>query len=166
MDGFGWYNNVGSFEVTVTAERADVSSSLFSVDSSISYADWPCLPDRPQCTPARALVRVVRPGVYHVILPAQLEWGAAVPAPKGATVTVKGAVGTVCLNYQSQDRSTCHGPDDAGPPAGSGFLVPDRPAGALVSRTGRGQTRFSVNDRAGAAFKSHAGYFEFEAHIQ
>jgi hypothetical protein len=36
------------------------------------------------------------PGEYHIVLPANLEWGASVPNPSGQMVRVKNARGTVC----------------------------------------------------------------------
>jgi hypothetical protein len=162
MDGHQWNNNVGSFTVTATIERSAVSSNLFSVDSRISYARWVCLPDRSQCTPDRPVVQVTGPGQYHVVLPAQREWGASIPLPIGAAMTVRGAVGTVCLDSQSRSTSSCNGPLGKGAPAGVGYLAPDIAVGALIGMTADGLTYFSVNDRTGDGFKNHQGYFEFD----
>jgi hypothetical protein len=35
MDEYGWYNNIGSFVVTVTLERPGATSNIVSVDSSV-----------------------------------------------------------------------------------------------------------------------------------
>ena len=166
MDGDNWNNNVGSFHVTMTIERTEVSSHLFSVDSQISFAEWPCLPDRSQCTPERPIVKQLGPGQYHVLLPAHLEWGVSIPTPPGAVATVQRATGTVCLDSQSRSTGSCKGPAGDIAPAGAGFLAPDRGAGALIDRTDGGQTRFSVNDRPGISFQTHQGFFEFDVTIR
>jgi hypothetical protein len=166
MDACCWYDNEGSFSVTVTTERSVVSSNLFSVDSSISYAEWPCLSNRSQCTPERSIIKELGKGRYHVILPAQAEWGASILTPPGGTATVSAASGTVCLNSQSRSTSSCNGPSGIGSHADSGFLAPDQPAGALVVKTAGDRTYFSVNDRSGAAFQQHEGYFEFDVTIK
>jgi hypothetical protein len=175
MDGFQWNNNQGSFTVTVTIERSDVSSSLystdsgvFSVDSQISFARWVCLPDRSQCTPDRPVAQIMGPGQYHVVLPAQSEWGARIPTPAGTTMTIHGATGTVCLDSESRSTSSCNGPAGLGngARAGAGYLAPDVAVGALIGATVNGQTYFSVNDRSGAAFRNHQGYFEFDVTVK
>jgi hypothetical protein len=166
MDGYEWNNNYGSFAVRVTIERYDASSSLFSVDSQISYADWPCLPDRSQCTPERPIVKELGSGKYHVILPAQAEWGVSIPTPTGAAATMQGATGIVCLDAESRSTSSCNGPSGDGTRAGAAFLAPDAAVGALVGKTTDGRTYFSVNDRSGAAFQNHQGYFEFDVTVK
>lgn len=79
MDGYEWNNNQGAFGVEVTIERTEVTSNMFSVETSITFADWACLPHRSQCTPDRPVVKETGPGQYHVLLPTQMEWGASVP---------------------------------------------------------------------------------------
>jgi hypothetical protein len=165
MDGYEWNNNSGSFSVTVTIERSDVSSNMFSVNSSISFAKYACLPDRSHCTPDREMVEARGPGNYHIVLPAQLEWGASVPTPAGASVTVSGAGGTVCLDVQSCSTGSRIGPQGSGS-SGPDFLAPGKAVGALVSKTTGGRTYFSVNDRSGLTFQNHEGYFEFNVTIQ
>jgi hypothetical protein len=165
MDGFEWNNNRGSFTVTVTVERSDVSSNMFSVDSQITFAPWACLPDRSQCTPERPMVKDVAAGKYHVILPAHLEWGVSIYVPPGNNVTVSGSTGTVCLDSQSRRTSSCNGPQGDGKLAGEGFLSPDNDAGALISKTIGNRAYFSVNGRSGADFKKQQGYFEFDVSL-
>jgi len=159
MDGFEWNNNTGSFQVDVAVERSDVNSNMYSVDSSVSFANWPCVADHARCTPGREIVEERGPGLYHVLLPAQLEWGASIATPNGVMVTVRGILGTVCL---TEEPSSCRGPSGNGAAAGEGFLVPAAPAGALVSKTSGGRTYFSVNDRSGDCFQKHDGFFEFD----
>jgi hypothetical protein len=165
MDGYGWNNNSGSLQVMAVLEHSEISSSIFTTDSTISYASWPCLPDRSRCTPGQEIVEAKGPGRYHVLLPAQLEWAVSIPVPVGAIVTVSGATGIVCLDFRLQGPASCSGPQGSGAPAGDGFLVPEEPAGALVSRRAGDRTYFSVNGRGGAAFQHQDGYFEFDVAI-
>jgi hypothetical protein len=164
MDSIQWSNNSGSFMVTVNVEHADISSQIFSTDSKISYAKWACLPHRSQCTPEKEIVEAKGPGEYHIVLPAQLEWGASIPTPPGSSVALGGVTGTVCLDFQGPQ--SCHGSLGDGKPAGEGYLVPQEAAGALVSKTADGRTYFSVNGRSGASFQAHQGYFEFEVTVR
>lgn len=163
MDGFEWNNNTGFYSVIVAVERTDVNSSMYSVDSTISFANWPCLPDRSRCTPAKEIVEERTPGQFHILLPAQMEWGVSVPTSAGSKVVVRDVRGTVCLKSEPE---SCGGSEGKGPPAGEGFLVPHAPAGSLVFKTEAGRTYFSVNDRSGTAFQSHNGFFEFDVAIQ
>ena len=162
-DGYNWNNNTGAHAVIVTLERADVTSGMFSVDSSVAFAKWPCLPDRERCTPERAIVEPRGPGLYHVLLPAHLEWGASVPNPAGAAALVRSAQGTVCLDRTAE---SCIGPHGKGETVASGLLVPGEPPGALVIKTVSGRTWFSVNGRTGADFHQYQGFFEFDVVIR
>ncbi len=163
MDEYNWNNNIGSFSVTVTRETSDVTSNLFSVDSTVSFANWPCLPDHVRCTPDRAIVEARAPGLYHVLLPAQLEWGASVPNPSGVKPAIRGTRGSVCLDGNPE---RCSGPEGKGAPGGDAFLAPAEAPGALVVKTSAGRTWFSVNDQSGAAFQQHEGFFEFDVSIR
>jgi hypothetical protein len=165
MDGYGWNNNSGSLQVMAVVERSEISSSLFTTDSTISYASWPCLPDRIRCTPGQEIVEARGPGRYHVLLHAQLEWAVSIPFPVGAIVTVSGATGVVCLDFRSKGPASCSGPQGSGAPAGEGFLAPEKPAGALVGKSVGDRTYFSVNGVSGAAFQHQDGYFEFDVAI-
>lgn len=156
MDGYEWNNNSGSFTVTVTIERDQVGTSMFAVDTSVSFAKWACLPDRPRCTPDRPVAEEKSPGEFHVIIPASSEWSISVPVPQGSGM-IHAATGVVCL---STDR--CGGPQGVGGAAGVGFLAPDQPAGALISKVIEGRIYFSVNHRVGVPFRDHEGYFEFD----
>ena len=154
MDGYEWNNNQGAFGVEVTIERTEVTSNMFSVESSITFADWACLPDRNQCTPERPVVKETGPGQYHVLLPAQIEWGASVAAPATATVMMYGAGGMVCMDSQAKTPDNCMGPE--GGRSGIGALV--------MKRTGD-RAYFSVRD-PNQAFDRHEGYFEFEVQVK
>ena len=156
MDGYEWNNNSGSFTVTVAIERDRVDSDMFTVDSSITFSKWACLPDRARCTPDRPIAEEKGPGQFHVILPASSEWSISVPDAKG-TAAIHAAEGTVCLSTEA-----CAGPQGNGGAAGPGFLAPDKPVGALISKVINGRTYFSVNHRKGEPFRGHEGYFEFD----
>jgi len=166
MDEYEWINNEGYFDVIVTLERATASSNTFSVDSSVSFEKWACLPNRSLCTPEEGLVEVQGPAQYRVVLPAQREWGVSVPNPAGLGLAINGASGMVCLDSEARRTSMCNGPQGNGRRAGAGFLSPNEAAGALISTTRGGRTYFSVNDRSGAAFQDHEGYFEFNVTIR
>jgi hypothetical protein len=166
MDGFEWSNNHGAFTVAVAVERPQVTSNIFDVDSHVRFAEWACMPGRPQCTPEEPVIKEVEPGLYYVVLPAQLQWGASVPTPAGATVTFRGAAGTVCLDAASQAAGKCNGPLGNGETAGAGFVVPGGAGGALVRKTVDGRTYFSVNGRDGDWFQKHQGYFEFNVVVK
>jgi hypothetical protein len=156
MDGYEWNNNSGSFTVTVSIERDEVESDLFTVDSTISFSQWACLPDRAQCTPDRAIANRKAPGEFHVVLPASSEWGISVPDAQG-TAAIHSVQGRVCLR-----PDVCVGPEGNGTPAGPGYLAEDKPVGALIHRRIEGRIYFSVNHRRGEPFRDHAGYFEFD----
>jgi hypothetical protein len=165
MDFREWNNNTGSFLVNVAIERGEASSNTFSVHSGISFAKWAYLPDKSPCTPERPMVEAAGPAQYHILLPAQLEWGASIPLPAASASSVHGAVGTVCLDSESRSTSSCTGPQGTGVRGGAGFLAPDEAIGALVGKTMDGRAWFSVNDRPGAAFQNHQGFFEFDVTI-
>jgi hypothetical protein len=97
MDGFEWNNNTGFFSVAVTLERPDVSSRLFSVNSTVSFAKFACMPNRSLCTPEREIVEERGSKQYHILLPAESEWGASIANPAGATVIVRASSGKVRL---------------------------------------------------------------------
>ena len=166
MDGYQWNNNTGSFVVTVTLEREDVSSRMLSAGSEIRYQKWACMADHSPCTPEEALVETKGPGLYHVVLPAHLEWGASVPTPSGSKVNVGAATGTVCLDFASRGATSCHGAPGDGKRAGEGFLRPEEAAGSLIWKVERGRIYFSVNDRSGEAFRAHGGWFEFDVEVK
>ena len=156
MDGYEWNNNSGSFTVTVAIERDRVDTDIFTVDSTITFSKWACLPDRAHCTPDRPIAEEKSPGQFHVILPASSEWSISVPDAEG-TAAIHAAEGTVCLSPDA-----CVGPQGYGEAAGPGFLAPDKPVGALISTVINGRIYFSVNHRKGAPFRDHEGYFEFD----
>lgn len=139
--------------------RTDVSSGF--VSSSISFLMASCLPDRSLCTPEKATVEARDGGVFHIVLPANGEWGVSIPNPQRKSVEVRNAQGTVCWDLQGRGAEGCNGPEGNGQDAGQGFLVLEGKAGALVVMSKSGRTYFSVNDRKGA-FGENEGYFEFE----
>jgi hypothetical protein len=134
--------------------RPNVSSNISVVSSSIAYLKTSCLPDRNLCTPEQARAEESAPGAYHVVLPANLAWGASIPNPSQRAVVVSNARGLVCWDLASLGPHGCNGP--GGNAAG---------AGALIQRTKNGRTEFSVDDRTGN-FRDNEGYFEFDAQIR
>jgi len=165
MDEYEWNNNEGYFDVVVTLERVGSSSTMFNVDSSINFEKWACSPNRSLCTPEKGLVEAAGPDQYHVVLPAQLEWGASIPNPRGRDLSITGASGTVCLDGESRRMSMCNGPAGNSKRAGSEFPLPHAAVGALIVKTAGGRTYFSVNDRS-RAFENHQGYFEFDVTLK
>ena len=142
-----------------------VSSSLSMVSSDISFSMSTCLPNRNLCTPERAIVERHGAG-YHVVLPANLEWGASIPNSPGRAVVVTNAHGIVCWDLEARGSEGCSGPSGNGTPAGKGFLAVESPAGALILKTREEYTWLSVNGRSGAAFKDNEGFYEFDLEIK
>jgi hypothetical protein len=133
--------------------RPSASSTVTMVSSNIAYLKIPCLPGRNLCTPERVLVETPGPGTYHIVLPANLPWGASIPNPSGRSVAIENARGIACWNT-ALGQLGCN--DPSGGPDG---------AGALVQRTAGGRTLFSVNDPAGD-YRDNEGYFEFDVSIK
>jgi hypothetical protein len=144
---------------------ASVSSSMSVVSSDITFAMSACLPDRNLCTPERVFVTPSGAG-YHIVLPANLEWGVSVPNPFERPVAVTNAHGIVCWDFKALQSQGCCGPSGNGVAAGPAFLNQDAPAGALIMRTRDKHTSFSVNGRSGAAFKGNEGFYEFDTEIK
>ncbi len=158
----GWgYQNQDILSWSFT--RASVSSSISVVSSDITFPMSDCLPDRNLCTPERAFVDH-RGDRYHVVLPANLEWGASIPSSSGQAVTMVNAHGAACWNI-SRGSEACSGPSGNGQTASAEFLVSNSPAGALVMKTGNDRTWFSVNGRT-AVFKDNQGFYEFDVEIK
>ena len=141
-----------------------VSSSTSMVFSDISFLMSACLPNRNLCTPEHAVVEHKGTG-YHIILPANLEWGASIPNSSGRDVVVTNAHGIVCWDFKARGSVRCNGPSANGPPAGAGFLAEDAPAGVLIMRARDEHTWFSVNGRSGG-FKDKEGFYEFDLEIK
>jgi hypothetical protein len=162
--GTGWgYENHDI--LTWSFARGSVSSSLSAVSSAITFPMSTCLPDRNLCTPERAFVEP-RAGGYHIILPANLEWGVSISNPSGRTVVVTNAHGIVCWGPKGRNSEGCSSPSGNGRPAGGGFLVEDAPAGALITKTHGDHTWFSVNSRSSSEFRDNEGFYEFDLEIK
>ncbi len=144
---------------------ADVSSTMSMVSSEITFLMSSCLPGRTLCTPERAVVEAKGTG-YHLILPANLEWGASVPNLRGEKIAIGNARGIACWNLQARRGDGCSGPSGKAAPAGAGFLAADAAAGALVTKNHEGRTWFSVNGHTGAGFKDNEGFYEFDLEIR
>jgi hypothetical protein len=141
-----------------------VSSSASMVSSDITYLMWSCLPNRGLCTPERAMVEPRGTG-YHVVLPANLEWGASVPNPSGRTAVVTNSHGIICWDLQAGEAG-CSGPSGISTDAGRGFVEPSAPAGALIQRNREGRTWFSVNHRINSSVTDNEGFFEFDVELK
>jgi hypothetical protein len=157
--GWGWQNHD---ILNWSFAGAAVSSSMSMVSSDISFSMSACLPDRNLCTPERAIVED-NGASYHIVLPANLEWGASIPNSSGRAVVVTNAHGIVCWDLRDRGSEGCSGPAGNGITAGAGFLAEDAPAGVLISRTREEHTWFSVNGRGGSGFKDNEGFYEFDA---
>ena len=160
--GGGWENHDvldWSFRV------ADVSSSISVVSSQITFLMSSCLPDRNLCTPERAVIEPTANG-YHVILPANLEWGASIPNAGERKVEIANAHGLACWDLKSRGASGCGGPSGNREAAGAGFVAPAAGAGTLIMKTRDGRTWFSLNGRAGAGFRDNEGFYEFDLEVR
>jgi hypothetical protein len=141
----------------------DVSSNMSMVSSQLTFLMSACLPGRNLCTPERAVVERSGAG-YHVILPANLEWGVSVPTGRDGTVTVSNAHGIACWNRAR--GGGCSGPNGNGVPAGPGFLAAEQAGGALIRKSHGGQTWFSVNGPSGSSLSDSEGFYEFDLEIK
>ena len=153
----GGYENHDILSWTFNA--TEVSSAM--VSSNISFFMDKCAPGHNLCTPDRAIVDETQPGHYHIVLPANLEWGASVPNASGREVVMDDARGTACWELQAHGSEGCSGPD--GSAKLTGGLSKDQPAGALIVKTQGGRTYFSVND---TNFADNEGYYEFEVVVK
>jgi len=158
----GWQNHdILSWSFGGTA----VSSSMYMVTSNLLFPKSAYLPNRNLCTPESAFIEQRGAG-YHVVLPANLEWGASIPNPSGRPVEVSNAKGIVCWDLKAPGSRGCGGPSGNGGAAGAGFPAEHDPAGALIMRTRDRHTWFSVNGRSGATFKDNEGFYEFDLKIK
>ena len=166
--GNGWENH-DILDWSFTPSDPDVSSNLFVVQSDIQFLRANCLEGRNLCTPAEALVEAKSPGDYHVVLPAQFEWGASIPNPEGRPVTIADPRGSVCWGVGA-GAVECGGPGGVAPDRveqkrRAGLIDPDANAGALITKTEKGRTWFSVNGYRGR-FAHNQGFFEFDVRMR
>jgi hypothetical protein len=149
-------------------ENHDILSWSFSaglkmeVSSNIAFMKAACLPDRNLCTPDQVVVEETAPGRYHVVLPANLAWGASIPNPSSHAFAVTNARGTICWDLKNRGADGCSGP--AVDVVINGSQADAKP-GALISRTNDGRTYFSVNDPSGA-FDDNEGFVEFDVEVR
>jgi hypothetical protein len=121
------------------------TSAMFVVQSGIDFLKTNCLEGKNLCTPAEASVEPRGPGEFHVVLPANREWGASVPNPDGREVEITGARGMVCGALRSGED--CSDPR------------------ALISKQDNGRTWFSVDGRKGE-YAANQGFFEFDVRLK
>ena len=160
--GGGWQNHD---ILSWSFGKTEVSSSMYMVTHEILLPMSACLPNHKLCTLARPFIKQSGAG-YHIVLPANLEWGVSIPNPSGRPVMVTNAKGVVCWDLKAPSSQGCGGPSGNGGAAGAGFLAEDNPAGALIMRTRGGRTWFSVNGRSGIPFKDNQGFYEFDVGIK
>jgi hypothetical protein len=130
-------------------QREEVSSQLFHVESTISFATGGCLEGRNLCTPPKAVVEQSAPGRFHVILPAHLEWSASIPNASMSQVKIANLQGHVCWDPAAPD----------GCPA---------PAALLIQKSEQGRTLFSINFSTAPQRRARhnwEGFLEFDAVI-
>lgn len=138
-----------------------VSSNISVIDSDVTFPVAACLPNHNLCTPEHAVVEK-NGGGYHIVLPANAEWGASIAnLPLGQAV-IHNARGVVCWDVRARGSEGCSGPSGNGAPAGTGFLAEDAPPGALIISTHGDRVWFSVNGRQGDSFRDNEGFFEFD----
>ncbi|MGA8599573.1 MAG: L-type lectin-domain containing protein [Bryobacteraceae bacterium] len=159
--GWGWQNHD---ILNWPFDQAAVSSSVAMVSSDITFSMSACLPNRNLCTPERAIAERSDRG-YHIVLPANLEWGASIPNSSGRPVALTNAHGIVCWDFQARGSGGCSGPSGNGARAGTGFLGEDLPAGALTVKTHAGRIWFSVNGRHDS-FDDNQGFYEFDVELR
>jgi hypothetical protein len=177
--GGGWeYHDLLSWKFH-SGPRRNSTSAMFSTDSAMSTVDstitfklGTCMPGRTLCTPEKATVEEKGPGLYHVVLPAHLEWGASIADSSGAHPRIFNAAGAVCWDPRLRAGGGCNGPTGNGTVPGAeaegakGFVAPNSPAGALVARVLNGRVWFSINDRTADGFTDNEGFFEFDVELK
>ena len=169
--GSGYQNHIVLNWSFACGLRTNATSTGSLVDSSISFMKVACLPNRSLCTPDQAVIEDRGSGRHHIVLPANLEWGASIATPTSAVAHIENARGTVCWDQSRRDSSGCNGPTGSSvsrarsTQAPHDFLAPESPAGALIWKARQGWTYFSINDRSGAAFHDNEGYFEFDVQL-
>jgi hypothetical protein len=141
--GGGWENH----DLLAWDWSSSAESSISMVDSSISFVLKACLPGRNLCTPEEPIAEEKGPSLYHVVLPAHLEWEASIPNAAGTPVEIFNARGLVCWD-SSKGQAGCGGPE----------------AGVLSRNTG-GRTQFSIRDE-GRNFADNQGYLEFDVRLR
>lgn len=143
--------------------RPEITSDLYTVQSEIRYFTMGCVDGKNLCTPPEAMVEERNPGVFHIVLPAHLEWGAHIPNSAGRRVVITNAQGSAC--WGSDFQASCGGPGGVAAAAGA-RLDPNHPIGALITKSERGRTWFSLNGLKGRGFRDNQGFYEFDVRIE
>lgn len=162
--GAGWENH-DILGWKFKADEPQVSSTMTVVNSDITFSPTTCLSGRNLCTPPEATVEERGPGQFHIVLPAHLEWGASIANPRGQNAEISGARGNACWDLDSA-ADGCGGPAGVPGPRNDALLLPDQPAGALISKSEKGRTWFSLNGRKGRHFGLNQGFYEFDVSLQ
>jgi hypothetical protein len=117
-------------------------------------------------------VKLAAAGTWHLLLPANLEWGVSIPNPTELAVKSRRQRANLLGSRGLRDLIGCNDPGGSSVvPNGNfdrprDFLMPDKPAGAPVMKSENGRTWFSVNDRSGNAFGDNEGYFEIDVELE
>ncbi len=163
--GNGWENH-DILDWSFTPDDPNVSSGLFTVQSDIQFLKTGCIEGRNLCTPPEGVIEEIGPGRYHVILPAQLQWGASIPNPDERPVRIENARGLICQS-PGAGNIRCNGPDgiqrDSVDRINVGSVLdPNSNPGSLIEKTEKGRTWFSINGLRGRGFTRNQGFFEFD----
>jgi len=133
-------------------ENHDILSWSFTagpkpvVSSTISFQNAACLPDRNLCTPDQSTVEETGPGQFHIVLPANLEWGASIPNSLERAIALSNVRGMVCWDFRSRGSEGCSA------------------TAAPISKTKEGRTYFSI-DGHGAGSSNNEGFIEFDVAV-
>jgi len=162
--GAGWENHdiLGWKFIPV---QPQVTSNITAVTSDITFSLTACLPGRNLCTPPEPVVEERAPGQFHIVLPAHLEWGVSLPNPQNRQPQITNAKGTACWDLEG-NANGCGGPEGIEGPRNESLLDPNRPAGALITKTENGKTWFTLNGRKGRHFADNQGFYEFEVTLR
>jgi hypothetical protein len=117
------------------------SSAMYSVESTIQFARFECLPGKGLCTPAEAVVTAAGAGKFHVLLPAHLEWGASILNREGAAVRMENVHGSACWDTA---RGACG-------------------VAKVLINNERGRTWLTVED---TNFSDNEGFVEFDVIVE
>jgi hypothetical protein len=136
----GGYENHDVLNWTFNGENISTKMSVISTEITFLMTD--CLPGRNLCTPEHATVEPKGDG-FHIILPANAEWGASIPNPQQRPVAIENEHGLACWQPKG-----CGGPENA-----------------IEIKNADGRTWFQVSGTPGA-FAKNEGFFDFDVQLK
>jgi hypothetical protein len=142
----GGYENHDVVNWSFSGQPFDTTSTM--VTSEIQFHRSECMPGKNLCTFEKASIEETSQDLFHVILPAHLQWGASIPNPSGRRVTLQDARGMACWEARRGSEG-CSGPTPV----------------TLIQRNANGRTYFSVHDPSGS-FSDNEGFFDFQVRLQ